>query len=252
MRDYNHPANRKAHFGTSGIGKTTDFVKRLRKEKSGWIFIFDHKREFSQKLGGLPVCCTLEQLCVATQKGGTICFDHQVLYPGDRTAGAMFFAEFVYSVAGHLRGRKILVIDELQEVAGPDDQPFELIKCLDDGRSLKIDFLGIAQSPNGIHNKIRNQLTEMFVFRQSDENAIKHLKQNGFDENEVRGLQPGQWLWKNLNTGNFANGGKAFRLDASGTPDGGKLVARENPQTGSVNHGDLYAPSSQALVKRTV
>jgi hypothetical protein len=219
MRDYNHPASRKLHLGTSGIGKSTDFVRRLRKEKAKYIFIFDHKREFSQKLG-LPVVETLPQLAVATSRGGFILFNHQFLFPGDRAAGWRFFCNFVYTVSENLHGRKILVGDELQQVAGPDDDCEDFIMCMDDGRSFKIDFMGIAQSSNGVHNLVRNQLTEMFVFRQSDDNAIKHLKQNGFDESKVRNLRPGEWLWRNLNTGSATGGGRAFQIHSTGNPDG--------------------------------
>jgi hypothetical protein len=225
MRDYNHPAYRTCHLGTSGIGKNTDFLPRLMREskKARWVFIFDHKREFSQKIK-IPVVQNLAQLVAATARGGFILFDHQMMFPGDRQAGFRFFCTFIYEASKDLRGRKILVADELQEVAGPVDDCTEIITCLDDGRSLKIDAMLIAQSANGLHTRIRNQLTELFVFRQSDENAIRHLKQNGFDENAVRALRPGEWFWKNLNTGATARGGKAFTPHSARMPDGGTAM----------------------------
>lgn len=223
MRDYNHPAYRTIHLGTSGIGKNTDFLPRLKKQKAGWIFIFDHKREFSRKLKINP-CQTIAQLALATERGGIICFDHQLLFKGDRPSGFEFFCKFVYDAAGKLRGRKILVADELQEVAAPTQDCSALITALDDGRSLKIDAMLIAQSANGIHTMVRNQLTEIFAFRQSDDNAIRHLRQNGFDETDIRKLQPGEWLWRNLNTGKAARGGKAFQPHAERIPDGGVAV----------------------------
>lgn len=230
MRVYSHPANRKIHFGASGTGKNTDFLPRLKKEKAKWIFIFDHKREFALKLG-LPVCETIPQLAVATKKGGYVLFDHQHLYPGDRVSGFKFFAKFVYEVAKELRGRKIIVVDELQDVAGPNDDCPEIITCLDDGRSLQIDAMLIAQSANGIHTRLRAQLTEIFVFRQSDENAIRHLEQNGFDKDAIRSLRPGEWFWRNLNTGKAAKGGRAFEPDTKGVPDGGTAMHRDTPET---------------------
>lgn len=221
MRHYSHPAFRTCHLGTSGIGKNTDFLPRLKREaqKAKWIFIFDHKREFSMKLK-MPVCQTIAQLCHATERGGFILFDYQSLFPGDRKAGFQFFCNFIYTISESLRGRKIIVADELQQVAGPDDDCTDLITALDDGRSYQIDAMLIAQSPNGLHNLVRNQLTQLYVFRQSDENAIKHLEQNGLDKEAIRALLPGEFFWKNLNTGQIARGGRAFKTDSKGIPDG--------------------------------
>lgn len=222
MRDYNHPAFRSCHFGTSGIGKTTDFVIRLKQQgaKASFVFIHDHKREFAQKLGK-PVVTTAAQLVAATSRGGWILWDHCDMFPGDRAAGFRYLCKFIYECAPHLRGRKILVADEVHQVAGPHDDVRNFVMLMDDGRSLKIDAMFISQGANRIHESVRNQITECFVFRQADKNSLEFLTDNGFDEDQIRNLRPGEWLWRNLNSGQSAKGGKAFKIDGKGTPSGG-------------------------------
>jgi hypothetical protein len=67
----------------------------------------------------------------------------------------------------------------------------------------------ISQQPNLIHNRIRNQLTEMVTFQQMDPTAVDWLETVGFDPEAVRALRPGQFLARNLNTGQ-ANQGRVF------------------------------------------
>ena len=71
---------------------------------------------------------------------------------------------------------------------------------------------------------VRNQLTEAFIFRQGDDNACDWFAQKGFDCDRIQNLRPGEWLWKNLNTGQAAYGGTAFKIDAKGVPSGGTLI----------------------------
>jgi hypothetical protein len=222
-RDFSHPAHRTCHLGKSGTGKSTDFVHRLKKEMktSKFIFIFDHKREFSTKLK-IPVQTNEAQLAEALSKKGIVCFDHHELSPHDRLEAFRVFCDWVYSMAKALPGRKILVFDEGQEVAGPLHDPVELIQCLDDGRSLKLDCKFIAQSLNGLHTDVRAQLTEIYCFRHEDRNGISHLNEKGINAELIQSLRPGEFIWKNLNTGQAAKGGRAFQLVASGIPDGSR------------------------------
>ena len=73
-----------------------------------------------------------------------------------------------------------------------------------------MDVIAISQSPNRIHNGIRNQLTRVFTFRQSDANAITYLAENGFDAEKIRALQRGEYLWANLDSGETGTGGAPF------------------------------------------
>lgn len=214
-RNFNWPAFREFTFGTGGSGKTTAMLKRLAKQKAKLIFIFDHKHEFGKKLGK-PYCYSLDQLARATAKGGYVIFDSCEMFPGDKPTAFKFFCDFVYNVAGELEGRKIFICDEVHRLTSNMERPREFLLIMDDGRNFCLDVMCICQAGNSVHNEIRNQITEGYTFRQSDENAIKWLCDNGYSENEIRGLKPGEYLWRDLaNGGETRRGGKAFCIKPS-------------------------------------
>lgn len=194
--------------GVSGSGKTTLFEKIVSREKSKYKFFYDHQGEFSRRFK-MDACFDLEGLAEQTGRGGTIVFDPVKLFPGKSPEGFLFFCDFVFSLSGDLPGRKILICDEMQKLAFRD-HPQEVITLMDVGRRMQLDTFFICQSPNQLHPLVRNQLTEIYTFRQGDENAIKPLKTVGFDAKAVAALQRGEWLWRNLNTGDSKSGGKAF------------------------------------------
>jgi hypothetical protein len=72
---------------------------------------------------------------------------------------------------------------------------------LETGRRYGLDAAMISQQPNLIHNRARNQLTEVVTFAQTDANALQYLEQAGFDAETVRKLPLGAWLARNLNSG---------------------------------------------------
>lgn len=190
------------------------------------VFIFDHKREFSQKMR-IPVCTTQAQLASAAIKGGVICFDYhdEARQTGtDRIIQFRLFCDWVYGLSQIIRGRKILVFDEGQEVAGPQHDPVELIQCLDDGRSLKLDVKWIAQSMNGLHTDVRAQITEAYFFRHEDRNGLSYITEKGINADLIDSLRPGQFVWKNFRSGQTARGGKAFQVKSEGIPDGATIV----------------------------
>ena len=92
---------------------------------------------------------------------------------------------------------------------------------LQTGRRYQLDFFAISNALNAIHNSIRNQLTEIYTFQQSDKNAVAYLTENGFDENAVRTLPQFKYLWKNLRTGENNFGGSPVQADRAGSSDAG-------------------------------
>jgi energy-coupling factor transporter ATP-binding protein EcfA2 len=204
---YDHPSKKVLITGTSGTGKTTLLEKLLRKEKARYKFVFDHQGEFAHRFKVEP-CYGPENLCEAVAAGGWVCFDPVQMYPGKTPEAFSFFCDFAFCMATTQKGRKIFICDELQKLVDNAKTPDELMCILDTGRRYQLDFFGISQAPNLIHNAIRNQLTEVYTFRQSDENAIKFLDANGFNETQVRNLKGHDYLWRNLSTGenNFGVG----------------------------------------------
>jgi hypothetical protein len=229
QRDFDHPAFREMTVGTGGVGKTTAFIERLKKQKASVVWIFDHKHEFCRKLNS-PAIYSIPELCRATAKGGYVCFDPCRLWPDDKIAAFRFFCDFVYGVSAEIPGRKILVADEIHRLTEKSKRPRELLLCVDDGRCFRLDCMFVGQASNSMHNEFRNQITELYTFRQADKNAVVFLEDNGFDPDEVRALRPGEWLWRNFNTGQAARGGKAFEIKSPSTRNAGVARSRADAQ----------------------
>lgn len=209
IENFDHQKCAVGVFGCSGHGKTTLFKKIIDAQSAKYWFYYDHKGEF-RKRWGLQPCFDLQGIVQQTASG-CVCFDPGRMFPGRKGDGFLFFCDFVFQVSGEMAGRKIIICDELQQLAFQDD-PQELITLMDDGRRREIDAFFIAQSPNQLHNMVQNQFTEIFTFRQANENATKHLVQVGFDKQALLTLKPGEWMLRDLTSGEEKRGGKAFKI----------------------------------------
>lgn len=203
---YSHKSRKVLITGSSGCGKTTYLLDLLSKEKTNFAFIFDPEGEFSDKTKFRPARTCNELTKSAGQ--GRVVYDPSFMFPGATQRGFNFFADFTFTLATRLPGRKLFVCDELQKFIGTSnaDMPHELALILETGRRYALDGIFVAQSPNLIHTRVRNQLTEIVTFRQVDERAKKFLVSLGFPEQQLAGLTPGKYLSLALNTGKFSSG----------------------------------------------
>jgi hypothetical protein len=87
--------------------------------------------------------------------------------------------------------------------------PPEFVDVLEFGRRDGLDVVIASQAPNLLHNRIRNQLTECAAFRLIDQRAAQWLEPLGYDLDNLAHLRPGQYLYRNLETG-FALPGRVF------------------------------------------
>jgi len=209
VQNFDHRSIKELVTGTSGTGKTTLFESLVRKHKARWKFVFDHQGEFSARFK-VPAAMCLEDLIAAVERTGWVCFDPVEQFRGKSERGFEFFCDFAFAIAETLRGRKVFACDELQKLTTNREACEELLTILDTGRRYQLDFFAISQAPNRIHNAIRNQLTKIYTFRQSDANAVAYLADNGFDAEAIRNLPRGKYLWRNLDTGEAGEGGEAF------------------------------------------
>jgi len=217
IQKFDHPANRRLITGVSGTGKTTLFLDQITNARARLKFVFDHQGEFSRKLK-IRACTTPEQIIQKAEAGGWILFDpldmaNETNAEGKRrgiVTSFEFFAGLSFAICEQIKGRKLFICDELQKLTSTKKEPEELLAILDTGRRWQIDFYGISQSPNRIHNAIRNQLTHITTFRQSDANAVIYLAENGFEAEEIRNLRKGEYIWRDLDSGEIGRGGKAF------------------------------------------
>jgi len=188
-----------------------------------------------------------------TARGGYVVYDPCHEYPNDRETAFKVFCEFVYDVAGWLPGRKILVVDEVHFFMEPGKRPDEFLKIMQDGRNFKLDVLACGQASNEINNRVRQQITDAFVFRHQDTNAVKFLASNGYDETELRNLKPGEFIWRNFNTGETRKGGKEFKIQSSGGGTfvhiGERLALENGSGKNAVQHKHREIPRAQLARK---
>lgn len=238
-RLWHHSASCILITGKKGTGKSTKQIELVKRFK-GRIFIFDHKLEFAHKLGWRAQT-DFEQMKQATAQGQPVLFYPARLYPLDRREAFDTFCRWVFEVSLVLPGKKLLVVDEVQEwtdvwQTGIGDG-FQLV--LNDGRLRGIDLLLISQIPNDVNKKIRAQITEVYCFKHTDGLILKWLSTDPFclDPGEVSSLRkPGGWVYRNVDTDELK------RNDHAGTRQ--KAVQLEN-QT-----GDLVARNIARLPRR--
>lgn len=185
--------------GKSGSGKSTYYTRFITHWPATWRFIYDHEGEFSARTG-MPPATTAEGMLAHLQARRWVVYDPARMFPGDIHAGFAFFSEWAFTLSQRLAGLKLFACDELQKLVGTAAMPWELACVVETGRRYQIDTAFISQQPNLIHNRLRNCLTEVATFCQVDANAIAFLADVGFREEEVRGLRPGQFICRNLNT----------------------------------------------------
>ncbi len=199
-----HKPSKVLIVGCSGSGKTQYWTRYLLGSRARLKFVFDHEGEFAGRLKFRPAT-TLEQLATAAGRGWCV-FDPARLYPGATPEAFAFFLDFAFTLSTQTGGRKLFACDELQAVTDTHTVSPELACVLETGRRYGLDFAAIAQQPNLVHNRVRNQATEVVTFQQMDPRAVDWCAAVGFDPAAVRGLAPGQYLARNLKTGGPAAG----------------------------------------------
>jgi hypothetical protein len=233
--NFTHPSLKYLITGTSGSGKTHLFEQLIRAEPARVRFIYDHEGEFSKRFKKDPVTDGLA-LAEKTLLGGYVIFDPIQEFEGRQEEGFAFFCDYVLQVSKELKGRKLFCCDELQKLTSNREEPREFIALCETGRRYQIDVITISQAANRLHNAVRNQLTRVYTFRQSDENAIKYLSENGFNADEVRNLPKWRYLWRDLATGATGEGGPKISADKKGN--------RSSQSSGDgVNPGHRGAPA---------
>ena len=193
--------------GQSGSGKTTFWTRFVVNTPARIKFVYDHEGECSYRAGINPAR-TIEELGRAAGTPWCV-FDPATMFPGDAEGGWRFFCDFAFSVSNKLQGRKLLCTDELQKITDTHKLSKPFATVLETGRRYELDCAFIAQQPNLLHNRVRNQLTEVVSFLQLDHNAIGWLEGIGFDGQALPALRPGAFLTRNLRNGT-SEAGRVF------------------------------------------
>ena len=191
--------------GCSGSGKSTFATKYLANTKATLKLVFDHELEFAYR-SKLPVASSEKELADQV-KTGIVIFDPAKMFPGKAEEALAFFLDFSLEISDKVPGRKVLFVDEIQLFVDVNRWPPELARVIQTGRRYELDLLLCSQQANELHNRLRQQLTEVVTFRQQDPRAIDWLVKVGpFLPEDVSELPPGSYLaWQRV-TGRVSPG----------------------------------------------
>lgn len=207
--NWDHSPSKRLIAGMSGSGKTTLLLRILRDSGHPWKFVYDPHLETARKLNW-QAAGTMEGLCQLFDAKRPVVFYPGRLFPSDCEAGLDFFCQFVMAQAKRREGPKLLAIDELQECTSQNWQslPDSFKAVLNVGRREEIDLIMSAQSVNDVNAKVRRQVTEVYIFKQSETDfaAMDALGKMGIAPETVNALpHPSQgrvgWIYRNLLTG---------------------------------------------------
>jgi hypothetical protein len=183
-------------FGKSGSGKSVYQSRFIAASLDNYdrFFIFDHKLEFQQRMG-IPALFDENSLITALERGDQfISYNHTQDFPGDSEAAFQYFSEWTFEMARALQQRSLFVTDEVNRFTTSADMGWEFRQLIEDGRLQGLDFVGTAHSANAISNKLRLQLSEIVALKTTDARALQFLEECGFDPEEIRRLDTGQFI----------------------------------------------------------
>lgn len=190
--------------GKSGMGKSTYGLRYIIASHHDRIFIFDHQSEYSLRLKLEPVY-TFEEMRKKAATDRIVIFDFTLNYPGQLAESFDEFNNEVFDMArNYLEPQNIetlYVCDELGKIVPVQDAPMSLKTIYQTGRRYKLDSLTLSQQPNRLHNEVREQITELTLFRLDDENSLKFVKNMGKDTEIIKELEPLHYRWYNCLTG---------------------------------------------------
>lgn len=198
--------------GKSGMGKTSwalDFIRACPHDR---ICIYDHQNEFAFRLGIPPeqVATDPESFIRLAQTNRVIPYDFTLKSPGFKREEFALFCDLVFDMAEVLDAKgmeTLFVCDELQQfVTGTqiESAPEEFRQILETGRRRGLDSLSLSRAPNRVNVAIREEFTEMIVFRLNDEQSLKFARDIGMDVAAVSRLEPHHYLYYNVISGREA------------------------------------------------
>lgn len=195
--------------GMSGMGKSSYNLRYILASWHDRIFIFDHQSEYSLRLNLLP-CFTFAEARERAKSERIICFDYSKNFFGELEGSLNAFADMVFFMCkDHLEPQNVqslFVCDELQKIIPANEAPKEVKNIIQTGRRFNLDSALMSQQPNRIGNEIREQVTELILFRLKEENSLKFVRGMGIDADPIMSLPPLHYIWFDLVNGGQRSG----------------------------------------------
>lgn len=225
--------------GRSGCGKSTYFTKYVDNSLYEYKFIFDHEGEYSYRKGLIPI--TTENEFLQWDDRQVTVYDPSNMFEGDLYAGFNFFLDWVFNICNNLKGKKLFACDELQKLIATGSLDSELTTLIETGRRRGIDWVAVTQQPNLIHNRLRNQITELVSFQQVDSRALKWFDEIGYNTEELKVLKRGEYILLDLEKDfSFTHGKINLKNSLTKTQDNEKLESsyKESDNINEVNDSE--------------
>jgi DNA helicase HerA-like ATPase len=209
-----HKASHVFVGGKSGMGKTTFALRYILGSPQTRVFIFDHQGEFAVRLGieEKDTATNLERFFELAEVNRIVPFDFTVS-GADKESAFAAFCDAAFDTAEALESSghsSLFVCDELQQFVSAQNCPPEFKRIVETGRRYNLDTLSLSQRPNAVNAAIREQFTEMILFRLQDENSLKFATAIGADTDAVMRLPPHHFLYYNVINGGERAGEVSF------------------------------------------
>lgn len=179
--------------GRSGSGKSTFALRYLLNARGVTCrFLFDPSGEYAQRLRVRPQR-TLIDLEIGIRRGW--CFFGTDMFPGQADLAFLAFCDAAWQYGAALRGRKIVLVDEVWKYCSPLSIPRELAMLVQEGRKIELETVFVTQRPNRLNESILGEVTECVTFAMTGElGRAKVVAACQVPEEEVDTLQPGEFV----------------------------------------------------------
>lgn len=208
------------------MGKNSAALRYINASHHARVFIFDPEEEFGQRLFGdrraMSTATTWEGIVALTENRRIIIFDPSYLFPGETADGFAWFSGQIFDLARDgLAPRGIgslLVTDEIQKYVNHSYAPPEFKTVLETGRRQMLDTLSISRAPNRINTSVREEITELLLFRLDDSNSLKFAEGVGANVDTVQTLAEHEYLYYNVVRGREGRGKIEFQKKLESVP----------------------------------
>lgn len=184
------------------MGKTSLAIDLIRGTPEDRVFIFDPDDEFSTRMGIKRTAVTWEEFYEFAETDRIVCFDPSHSYGGYAVEGFEDFCDVVFKIARDGLSPKnldsVVVTDEVQKYVNAQYAPPSFKNILETGRKSGLSSISLSRAPNRVNVSIREEFTELCLFRLDDENSLKFVAGLGVDTDIVRTLPEHHYLYVNV------------------------------------------------------